>query len=169
MSEPRAPSDATDGRHDFDFLFGRWSVENRKLRHPLQDGGGDWLTFAASAETRPILGGIGNIDSYSSAEFPGRGQFDGMALRLFDSEEAVWRIWWASTASGGQMDTPVIGRFVHGHGLFECDDVLDGNQLRVRYEWLDITDQQAQWQQSFSFDHGNSWLPNWKMTWRREQ
>jgi len=98
---------------------------------------------------------------------PGRGEFHGITLRLFDTEDDVWRIWWASTASPGALDMPVVGRFVDDHGVFECDDVLSGRQLRVRYEWVRVSQDEAHWQQSFSFDRGDSWQPNWKMTWRR--
>jgi hypothetical protein len=167
MSEaPRAP-ETPDGAHDFDFLFGRWAVANRKLRDPLATAAEEWVEFTASAETRPILAGLGNIDSYSAPEFPGRGRFEGMTLRLFDSAEGVWRIWWASTATSGMLDTPVVGRFVGEHGVFECDDVLEGRELRVRYEWFRVSDGEARWQQSFSFDASETWQPNWYMTWRR--
>ncbi len=169
MSETApSPADA-NGAHDFDFLFGRWTIENRKLRDPLGDSADEWVEFAASAETRPILAGLGNLDSYSATEFPGRGQFDGITLRLFDGGEDAWRIWWASTASGGALDTPVVGRFVDDHGVFECDDVLDGREVRVRYEWFRVSPAEARWQQSFSFDQGDSWRPNWHMIWRRER
>ncbi len=159
----------TDGAHDFDFLFGSWAVENRKLRAPLGDAPDEWVEFAATAETRPILGGLGNVDSYAAPEFPGRGELHGMTLRLFDTAERAWRIWWASTASRGQLDTPVVGRFVDDHGIFECDDVLGGRELRVRYEWFRVSGSEANWQQSFSFDRGETWQPNWYMTWRRER
>lgn len=151
----------------FDFLFGRWTVANRKLRDPLSAGATEWDEFTATAETRPIPGGLGNIDAYSAAEFPGRGEFHGMALRLFDRSDEVWRIWWASSASGGTLDTPVVGRFLDGHGVFECDDVIAGRELRIRYEWNRVSDTEAHWQQSFSFDHGDTWEPNWMMAWHR--
>jgi len=47
---------AAQGRA-FDFLFGRWDVENVKLQDPLGDGAPEWVQFAATAETRPILAG----------------------------------------------------------------------------------------------------------------
>lgn len=158
-----------DGRRDFDFLLGRWNVENHKLRDPYAPSSSDWLEFDAVAENRSILNGLGNLDEYSAPEFPDRGRFDGLTLRLFDAATDVWRIWWTSTAAGGLLDTPVVGRFTGGHGVFECDDVLDGNPVKVRYEWLDITNAAAHWQQAFSFDGGKSWHPNWTMTWRRDR
>jgi hypothetical protein len=156
-----APVETRDGRRDFDFLYGTWAMKNRRLENPVADDPGEWQEFVSSLETRPILGGLGNIDLYEAPDFPGRPGFHGFGLRLFDPTENVWRIWWASTVSDGQIDTPVVGRFENGEGRFECDDVLGGRAVRVRYEWKDITPTSARWVQSFSFDGGRTFEPNW--------
>jgi hypothetical protein len=78
------PTDEADGRHDFDFLFGRWTVANRKLRTPLDPDSSDWCEFASYVDTQPVLGGLGNIDSYLAPDFPRRPGFEALALRLFD-------------------------------------------------------------------------------------
>ena len=153
----------TDGRHDFDFVFGDWRVANRKLRDPLGEGPAEWDEFEATAHAVPILGGLGNSDSFSAPDFPGRPGFHGHSLRLFDPDSGVWRIWWSSTAGSGQLDTPVEGRFEKGDGRFETDDVLGGRAARVRYDWTDITPASARWTQSFSFDGGATFQPNWVM------
>jgi hypothetical protein len=46
-----------DGRHDFDFLFGKWSIHNRKLARMAEPGCADWIEFTAEGEARPVLGG----------------------------------------------------------------------------------------------------------------
>jgi hypothetical protein len=117
-------------------------------------------------ENRPILHGLGNIDLYSSSEFPEQPEWAALALRLFDPGERLWRIWWASTASAGQRDTPVAGRFVNDVGHFLSDDVLCGRPVRVQYEWS-RRGEDATWRQSFSFDNGCTWHPNWIMDWHR--
>jgi len=152
-----------DGRHDFDFLFGEWRIANRKLEDPLAEEPTRWLAFEATSETVPILGGLGNYDTYSAPDFPGRSGFEGFGLRLFDHETKLWRIWWASTGGRGRLDTPVVGRFRGGEGQFECDDVLAGRALKVRFDWKDITPLSARWEQSFSFDDGQSFETNWIM------
>jgi hypothetical protein len=167
MSERRsAPPDTAPGQHDFDFLLGRWSVLNRKLRNPLDPDDSEWSEFTTYVENEQVLGGLGNVDKYRSDEFPGHQEWKAIALRLFDPERLIWRIWWASTASPGELDTPVVGAFRGGRGLFECDDVLGGRAVRVRFKWI-VGGDQPVWRQSFSFDAGQSWSENWLMTWSR--
>ncbi len=161
-------TDTNDGRHDFDFLFGEWRVANRKRANPLAEGDVEWLHFESRAETCPIFGGLGNVDTYSAPAFPGRGAFEGFALRLFQVDTGLWRIWWTSTVSGGLLDPPLVGRFVDGHGRFEGDDVIEGRPLRVRFDWKDITPSSARWEQAFSFDGGVSFETNWSMELTRE-
>jgi hypothetical protein len=69
MTDTDAAHAKLDGRRDFDFLHGRWSVDNRKLRDPFDDES-EWLEFPASVETKPILHGLGNVDFYSAVRFP---------------------------------------------------------------------------------------------------
>jgi hypothetical protein len=150
-----------DGRHDFDFFFGSWQQENRKRVKPLVRDDDEWVEFESFSEARPILGGLGNVDTFSAPEFPGRPGFEGFSLRLFEPETGLWRIWWASTVGDGHLDPPVLGRFDDGIGVFECDDELEGVPLKVRFTWKDITSVSAVWEQSFSFDDGATWDANW--------
>ena len=154
-----------DGRRDFDFLFGSWLVRNRKLRDPLDPRCDEWLEFEAKATSRPLLDGVGNIDSFSASAFPGREGYEGMALRLYEPSTGLWRIWWASNANPGFLDTPVIGRFDGDVGTFECEEKIDGKHLRMRFEWFRAAGEtgRPRWRQSFLFDDEPEWLPNWHM------
>lgn len=151
----------SDGRSDFDFLYGSWHIDNRRLTKVRDHDSDDWLEFGATLVARPVLGGLGNIDSFSSEEMPGVGTFEGMALRLFEPSTGLWRIWWASITNPGQMDPPVMGRFADGVGRFDCADELDGEPIMVRFEWSHITADSARWAQAFSYDEGQTWHTNW--------
>lgn len=156
-----------DGRRDFDFLAGRWRVSNRKLRDPARGAPADWVQFESEVESRPIIGGLGNFDTYYVADFPDRGPFHGFALRLFDPRSQLWRIWWASSIGGGMLDPPLSGRFRDGEGRFEGEDDLAGNPIKIRFKWSNITETSARWEQSFSFDGGMSFAVNWVMLFQR--
>ena len=154
---------ADDGRHDFDFVFGKWHIANRKKVNMVVEGAGEWVEFKADGEARPILGGMGNVDTYQAPRFPGRPGFEGFTLRLFEPETGLWRIWWASSIGGGALDEPVVGRFEDGTGRFECEEVVQGVPVRVRYDWTIKSNDSLLWEQSFSFDNGQTWDKNWIM------
>ena len=156
-----------DARGDFDFLRGRWTVSSRRLQHPLFEDDEDWREFTMEVENLPVLGGLGNLDMYSAPQFPGRPDFTALALRLFDCATDTWRIWWASSVGNGQLDNPVHGGFIEDHGVFMCDDVLDGRALKVRFDWHRHPERPV-WKQSFSFDGGRTWRRNWIMEWHRK-
>jgi hypothetical protein len=153
-----------DGRADFDFLFGRWRVHNRRLLRRLE-GSADWEEFETALETRPVLGGLGNIDRFTRAD----PSWEGLTLRLFDPDARSWSIWWAATSDPGRLDPPVVGGFADGHGTFFGDDEHDGRPVRVLYEWKDITPASARWEQAFSADEGETWETNWVMTLSRQE
>jgi hypothetical protein len=153
--QPRPP-------HDFDFLFGSWRIHNRRLDDPFGDSK-SWSEFEAHSEAYPILSRLGNVQHFDAPEFPGRPGFQGYALRLLDPEEQIWRIWWASTAGRGRLDSPVLGGFREGVGQFDGKDVIDGREIGVRFLWTEITETSARWEQSFSFDGGKTFVANWIM------
>jgi hypothetical protein len=167
QAEGTGAAGVQDGRQDFAFLVGRWRVANRQLADYFDPSCDEWREFESACESRAILGGLGNCDTYEIPDYPGQSEYRGFALRLFDPEDRVWRIWWASTVGSGHLDTPVVGRFENGRGRFECGDVFQGRTFTMRYEWTDITPTSARWEQSFSFDGGESFRPNWTMLFER--
>ena len=52
------------GIHDFDFLHGDWIVCHRRLRHRGVNCR-DWDDIEGSAETRPLLGGLCNVEEHT--------------------------------------------------------------------------------------------------------
>ena len=153
------------GATDFDFLPGRWTVRNRRLVDTLDPACDEWEEFEATSTAFAMLGGLGNHDHFVTDGY------EGFSLRLYDPARDLWRIWWSSTARPGRLDPPVLGRFAADgrSARFETSDVLDGVPIRMRFDWSEITSESARWDQSFSFDDGESWKPNWTMWLTRDK
>jgi len=147
--------------HDFDFLFGRWTVRHRRLK-ARGIGAHDWDESVGTAFTEPRLGGISNIEQH---DCPARG-WCGVALRTLDLTTGDWSIYWISDRDG-RLSPPVVGRF-HGDGCrLEGPDLDDGRPIIARYEWSRIRSGAPRWQQHFSYDNGATWELNWVMDFTR--
>lgn len=156
-------STAADGRHDFDFLHGRWQVHNERLRQRLA-GSEDWEIFPAAQTCAPVLGGLGNVDAFvSDWGRPGAEDgFQGMTLRLFNLERRQWSIYWAGSHDG-VLEPPVIGGYDNGVGVFHGELEHEGRPVLARFVWNAISANTAHWHQAFSSDGGASWETNWHM------
>jgi hypothetical protein len=153
--------DTPDGMHDFDFLYGRWRVVNRRLVTRLQ-GSEAWEEFEARQWCAPLMGGIANTDEMSS---PSRGVI-GMSFRFFNRQTRMWSISWAAP-SDGILQPPVIGRFDDGRGIFLGADVFAGQPIMVRFTWSRTATPTPRWEQEFSADAGDTWEKNWVMDFAR--
>ena len=98
---------------------------------------------------------------HGAGDAPERRSLRGFTLRLFDPETGTWRIWWASIRFPGVLDRPVEGRFDGDRGEFQCDDVIGGKRVKVRYAWRVLSPTTNRWEQSFSYDDGVNWRTNW--------
>ncbi len=148
-----------DPSRDFDFILGRWHIHNRRLVKRLQDST-DWETFEATSHSHLLPGGIGNYDDFTPVNW--RPGFVGMSLRIFDPATGHWSIYWADNQTG-VLQPPVTGEFSDGVGLFEGPDEFQGQPIRVRFIWSDITSKSARWEQAFSTNNGSTWEVNWIM------
>jgi hypothetical protein len=165
MSTPGVGAD--DGRHDFDFIFGAWTIRNRKLRDMTDRACDEWVEFTTTSHAEPIFGGLAHIDHITGGPDGPGGAWEGLTLRQFDPRERLWRIWWASTRNPGHLDPPLSGRFHGGVGAFAGQDMLAGQPIDVRFEWTNPAPDRARWTQEFSFDGGSSWQLNWTMDFQR--
>lgn len=153
----------TAAEHGFDFIYGRWTVHNRKLRDNTDPACDEWIEFEATSEAFPVLGGGGHIDRIYVPDPPDGPAFEGMTLRLFDPADHTWHIWWSSSRVPGRLDPPMTGRFDGDHGVFFGEDEVGGRPIRLRFDWYS-DDRSPRWEQRFSFDGGDSWVHNWTMT-----
>lgn len=147
--------------HDFDFLQGSWQVHNRRLRS-LLSGSDVWQEFETRVESRALLGGRGNMDTYEGVDI----ELAAVAFRLLDPATDEWWIYWAN-GSSGRLDPPVVGRMNGDQGTFFGDDTYDDKPIRVRFVWRKLDSRRAEWAQAFSADGGSTWETNWTMSWTR--
>ncbi len=151
----------TSSPNDFDFLEGKWKVHNRKLKVRLANKN-EWSEFEAFLHMRKTLTGIGNVENYY-ASFEGR-PFEGMAVRLFNRETRLWTIYWMDSNGGTMDEHPVTGSFENGVGKFYANDLFDGKEIVMLYQWEASNPLQPRWSQAFSADKGKTWEWNWEMT-----
>jgi hypothetical protein len=95
-----------DGRADFDFLFGTWSVLNRRLKARLR-GSTEWEEFLSTCRVRPILGGLGNMDEFTIDAPSGR--IEAVTVRLYSPTAKEWSIYWAASQGTASMCKSIIG------------------------------------------------------------
>jgi hypothetical protein len=161
--EKSSEGSSQSGQRDFDFLVGRWKVQNRRLRERLK-GSTDWDEFEGTVEVRQLWGGQANIDEYR-AEAP-FGRIQGLTLRIYNPSSRQWSIHWSSSANG-TLDRPMIGSFQEGRGEFYNEDTYEGRAIYVRFIWSKLAKDSCRWEQAFSADGGKSWETNWIMEFTR--
>lgn len=149
---------------DFAFLHGCWTVRHRKLATRLA-GASDWVEFAGTSETRPILCGAGNVED-NVLDDPA-GPYRAAAVRSWSAAEGLWRIWWLDGRFPDTVGVPLAGAFAEGRGVFEARDVWAGRPVVVRFLWFPDFGAGPRWEQAFSPDGGQDWETNWTMDFRR--
>jgi hypothetical protein len=150
--------------HDFDFFFGSWRVQHRRLKQRLAQCD-RWEEFSGSTMTQPILGGLGNIDD-NILDAPG-GSYRAVTLRAFDPKPQTWAIWWLDGRYPHRFDVPMLGGFEDGVGTFLADDTFNGEPIKVRFLWSRIAPQSCRWEQAFLADGEGGWETNWIMDFQR--
>jgi hypothetical protein len=144
----------TGDLHDFDFLAGAWTVQNRRLK-ARGVGSTAWDEFPATICATIHLGSVANVDEIV---FPTKG-WSGLTLRTFDTAKKQWSIFWVNSRTG-TMFPPNIGGFDGDVGEFYGEDTDDGKPVKVRFRWTKRGPDRASWEQAFSPD-GVTWETNW--------
>jgi hypothetical protein len=161
-----SPSDGErDGRADFDFLIGSWTVRNRRLAERLK-GCADWEEFESTCQARAILGGLGNMDEFTMDRASGR--VPAVTLRLFNPANGEWSIYWAASTGNGRLDAPMVGRFKGPRGEFFSQEVFEGRHIFNRFIWTVEAPGSCRWEQAYSADGGKTWETNWIMEFTRQ-
>jgi hypothetical protein len=145
-----------DGSHDFDFTFGTWKSHISRLQHPLT-GSKTWIQMEGIKVARKVWDGRAAIEEVE-AETPA-GQWQSLALFLYNKESRQWSINFANSADG-TFSKPATGEFKNGRGEFYDQEDFKGRAILVRIIWSDITPNSHRFEQAFSDDGGKTWETN---------
>lgn len=157
MSEANGTQQKPDGRADFDFFIGSWTLRNRCLREWLK-GSTSWEAFEGTSVSRTILGGLGHIEEVRLER--ASGVIEELAVRLFDPQTQQWRIYLADSSSGFEA-RPVIAARRDGRIEGYAYEPWEGTYLFRRVIWSEITATSFHWEQACSADGGATWETNW--------
>ena len=142
---------------DYDFLWGAQTVWHQRLKHRLS-GSNEWEAFGGEKNTRPLLGGISNLEEHHLTT--PAGEVDAFALRLFDPATRLWSLYWADAR--GVLDPPLQGSFDGTLGVFFGRDECNGVPVWVQFQYDRSDPRFTVWGQAFSTD-GRNWEWNWFM------
>lgn len=152
-----------DGQHDFDFEFGSWHAQIRRLLRPLT-GSDVWSELEGTSVVRRVWNGRANLGELDVKNATMR--VEGLSLRVYNPQSRQWSIYWANSKDG-RLGTAMIGRFKNGRGEFFNQETLEGVAIYVRFIFSDITPASFRLEQAFSADGGKTWEPNWIATFTR--
>jgi hypothetical protein len=150
----------TSSENDFDFLQGKWKVHNRMLKTRLANSD-EWIEFEAELHMKKTLNGFGNLENFYSNN--NENPFEGMAIRLYNKETRLWKIYWIDSNGMAMDEKPVTGSFENKVGKFYAKDIFNGKEIIVLYQWDATNSAHPKWSQAFSTENGKTWEWNWKM------
>ncbi|HEY9048528.1 MAG TPA: hypothetical protein VIN08_21625 [Ohtaekwangia sp.] len=150
----------TSSSHDFDFLAGKWTMDNRRLKGRLNHST-EWVTYTSTSDNYgPMLNGIANIDIYkTSYNTVDHTPYEGLTLRVFNPKTKLWSLYWVDS-NLGIVDPPVVGSFEGSVGTFYCKDTFQGKAILVMFQWDKTDPNNPVWAQAFSEDNGKTWEMN---------
>jgi len=149
-----------NGQHDFDFEFGLWKTELKRLRHPLT-GSTSWVEYNGTTDVSKIWGGAANMVELDVSGPAGR--IRAMSVRLYNAETGQWSLNFSGLGSGS-ISQPTIGEFKNGIGEFYDQELLNGRAILVRFIITQINPDKCHFEQAFSADGGKTWELNWVAT-----
>ena len=165
MSQQAAVAEPTelDGRHEFDFIFGRWRIANRKLERPAERtahaGGSNSMP---PLWREPILGGLGNYDSVSVPGLPRTAGFSRhLAPSVRPRDASVEDLVGVDGRRAASSTRPSSGVSTMEQGASSATTRWAGAEVRVRYDWTEITPRRHAGSSRSRSTAAESFEPNW--------
>jgi hypothetical protein len=159
VTRPGTPAAETDGRHDFDFLIGKWNAHLKRLPDRLV-GSTAWIEYDGISRTAPVLGSGANLEEFEVDGGAGL-HIKGQTLRLYNAAAGQWYIYLLDVDTGVLPLPATVGQFTDGRGEFYDQEEYRGRMILVRYVWTHASTTSARMEQAFSADGGKNWEVNW--------
>jgi hypothetical protein len=146
---------APDGSRDFDFAFGTWHTQIRRIPHPFT-GSSTWQNDAGTVTVRKLWNGAGSIEEL---EADGSAHLELLSVRMYDPKTAQWHLYGTNSADA-ELGDPMYGSFANGAGTFYDQEEVDGRVVLVRHVYFDVTSRSYRFEQALSSDGGATWQTN---------
>lgn len=146
-----------DGSHDFDFEFGTWTTQLKRLKNPLS-GDTTWVAYQGTTTVTKVLDGRANLVELD-VKGP-TGHIEALSMRLYNPGSRLWSLNFAGV-NDGAFSVPTIGSFKNGRGEFYDHETFRGKPVLVRFVISGITPNSCRFEQAFSIDEGKTWEVNW--------
>lgn len=160
------PPKERDGQHAFDWEFGDWKINIKRLKDPLS-GSTTWTESTGTVSQRMIWNGKANLAEVAMEGPNGRREF--LALRLYNPKTNQWTLNFAGS-SGGGFNVPMFGEFKNGTGTFYDQEPFNDRAILVRFIFAAATPNSGRYdEQAFSNDGGKTWEVNWVNDYKKVQ
>ena len=146
-----------DGQHDFDFNFGAWKTQLRRLSRPLT-GSTTWVEYEGTTVVSKVWDGRANLVELKVSG--PAGSIEGLSLRLYNPQSRQWSLNFANIKDG-TLGAPTIGEFKDGRGEFYNQETYNGRSIFVRFIITKLSPDSVKFEQAFSEDGGKTWEVNW--------
>jgi len=160
---PPSPAKQLDGQNAFDWEFGDWMLNVKRLDKPLT-GSTAWTELNGTVSQRKVWNGKANLAEVVADGPNGRVEF--LALRLYNPQTKQWSLNFASSRSG-TFGVPLFGEFRNGVGEFYGHEPFNDRAILVRFTFSSMTSRSGRSEQAFSNDGGRTWETNWINTYTK--
>jgi hypothetical protein len=153
--EPPSISDLQDGQHDFDFNIGVWHTHARRIVDPFSPASSSY-ELDGTVTVRKVWDGKAQLEEIE-ADGP-KGHWEGLTLFLYDPKSKEWSQNYVDSKSG-VLDPPLIGSFKNGRGELVSQDVFQNKTILVKGVWSEIRRDSHHFDEYYSLNGGETWLP----------
>ncbi|MCB9764183.1 MAG: hypothetical protein H6739_30710 [Alphaproteobacteria bacterium] len=143
---------------EFDFWWGRWSVEN------LGPSGALWVNIGdAEAHIQPILSGRATLEQWVGTV--NGNSLNGFSVRSFNADAQRWDLKLNWPNGSPAPFSSMVGTFEDGLGQFFAENV--SGQSYSRFTFSEAQADSCQWDSSYTTDGGGHWTTTWIMEFSR--